>query len=46
MKTQNLQQKKWYIIDSEAKGNCSLDNESKFLTSSLKSSLIILMHIF
>ena len=38
--------KKWYIIDSEAKGNYSLDNEIKFLTSSLESSLIILMHIF
>ena len=27
--------KKWYIIDSEAKGNYLPDNEVKFLTSSL-----------
>ena len=31
--------KKWYIIDSEAKGNYLRDNEVKFLTSSLESSL-------
>ena len=31
--------KKWYIIDSEAKGNYLPDNEIKFLTSSLESSL-------
>ena len=31
--------KKWYIIDSEAKGNYLPDNEVKFLTSSLESSL-------
>ena len=33
--------KKWYIIDidSESKGNYLLDNEVKFLTSSLESSL-------
>ena len=39
MKIQNLQQKKWCIIDSEAKGNYLPDNEVKFLTSSLESSL-------
>ena len=38
MKIQNLQQK-WYIIDSESKGNYLPDNEIKFLTSSLESSL-------
>ena len=40
--------KKWYIIDSETKGNYLSNNEIKFLTSSLESSLIviILMHIF
>ena len=31
--------KKWYVIDSEAKGNYSDENEIKFLTSSLESSL-------
>ena len=31
--------KKWYIIDSESKGNYLPDNEIKFLTSSLESSL-------
>ena len=30
--------KKWYVIDSESKGNYSLDNRIKFLTSSLESS--------
>ena len=39
MKTQNLQQKKWYIIDSESNGNYSHENPMKFLTSSLESSL-------
>ena len=39
MKIQNLQQKKWYIIDSEAKGNYLSDNETKLLTSLLESSL-------
>ena len=37
MKTQNLQQKKWYVIDSESKGNYS--HEISVLTSSLESSL-------
>ena len=37
MKIQNLQQKKWYIIDSESKGNYLPDNKIKFLTSSLES---------
>ena len=31
--------KKWYIIDSESKGNYSHENPAKFLTSSLESSL-------
>ena len=31
--------KRWYIIDSESKGNYLPDNEIKFLTSSLESSL-------
>ena len=39
--------KKWYIIDSESKGNYWHEDEIKFWTSSLESSLvIILMHIF
>ena len=39
MKSQNLQQKKWYIIDSESKGNYSHENPIKVLTNSLESSL-------
>ena len=39
MKTQNLQQKKWYVIDSESKGNYSYHDPIKFLTKSIKSSL-------
>ena len=31
--------KKWYIIDSESKGNYLPDNQIKFLTSSLESNL-------
>ena len=31
--------KKWYIIDSESKGNYLPNNEIKFLTSSLKSNI-------
>ena len=31
--------KKWYIIDSETKGNYSTDEEIKFLTRSIESSL-------
>ena len=31
--------KKWYVIDSEANGNYLLNNEIKFLTSLLESSL-------
>ena len=34
MKIQNLQQKKWYLIDSESNGNYSKDEEIKFLTRS------------
>ena len=40
--------KKWYVIDNESKGNYSHENPIKFLTISLKSSLIviILIHMF
>ena len=31
--------KKWYVIDSESKGNYSHENQIKFLTSSLESNL-------
>ena len=31
--------KKWYVIDSESKGNYSHENPIKFLTSSLESSI-------
>ena len=31
--------KKWYVIDIESKGNCSDENEIKFLGSSLESNL-------
>ena len=31
--------KKWYVIDSESKGNYSHENPIKFLTSSLESGL-------
>ena len=31
--------KKWYVIDSESKGNYSHENLIKFLTSSLESNL-------
>ena len=31
--------KKWYIIDSEFKGNYSQNDEIKFLTRSIESSL-------
>ena len=31
--------KKWFIIDSEAKGNYSHENPVKFLRNSLESSL-------
>ena len=34
-----LATKKWYIIDSESKGNYSHENPIKFLTNSLESSL-------
>ena len=41
----NFATKKWYVIDSESKGIYSHKNEIKFLTNSLESSLIILMHV-
>ena len=31
--------KKWYVIDSDSKGNYSKDQQIKFLTNSLESSL-------
>ena len=38
--------KKWYVIDSESKGNYSKDEEIKFLTRSIDQLfVIILMHI-
>ena len=39
MKIQNFQQKRWYIIDSESNGSYSKDEEIKFLTRSIESSL-------
>ena len=39
MKIQNLQQKKWYVIDSESKGNYSHPDPIKFLTKSIESCL-------
>ena len=39
MKIQNLQQKKWYIIDSESNGNYSRHHPIQFLTKSIESSL-------
>ena len=39
MKIQNLQQKKWYLIDSESNGNYSDENEINFLTKPLESSV-------
>ena len=38
--------KKWYVIDSESKGNYSKDDPIKFLIRSIESSLIIILHIF
>ena len=38
--------KTWYIIDSESNGDYLQNDEIKFLTRSIESSLIILMHIF
>ena len=39
MNIQNLRHKKWYVIDSESKGNYSHENPIKFLTKSIESSL-------
>ena len=39
MNIQNLRHKKWYVIDSESKGNYSHKNPIRFLTNSLESSL-------
>ena len=38
-KYSKFETKKWYIIDSESKGNYSHENPIKFLTSSLEPSL-------
>ena len=38
-KIAKLATKKWYIIDSESKGNYLKDDQIKFLTKSLESSL-------
>ena len=38
--------KKWYVIDSESKGNYSDENEIKFLTSSLESNLCDYSHAY
>ena len=34
-----IRNKKWYIIDSESKGNYSHENPIKFLTNSIESSI-------
>ena len=39
MKTQNFQQKKWYVIDSKSKGKYSHHDPIKFLTKSTESSI-------
>ena len=39
MNIQKLHQKKWYVIDSESKGNYSHENPIKFLTNSLESRI-------
>ena len=39
MKTRNVQQQKGCVINDESKGNYSPDDEVKFLTRSLESSL-------
>ena len=39
MNIQNLQQKQWYIIDSESTGNYSHENPIIFLKNSIESSL-------
>ena len=38
--------KKWYVIDSESKGVYSHEDEIKFLTSSLESSLCDYSHAY
>ena len=38
--------KKWYVIDSESKGVYSHEDEIKFLTSSLESSLYDYSHAY
>ena len=38
--------KKWHVADSEANGNYSKDEEIKFLTSSIESSLCDYSHVY
>ena len=38
--------KKWYVFDSETKGNYSHENPIKFLTSALESSLCDYSHAY
>ena len=35
----SLQQKKWYIMDSESKGNYAKENPIQFIANSIESSL-------
>ena len=39
MKIQNLQQKKWYVIDSETSGAYSENDQIKFLIKSIESGI-------
>ena len=39
IKTQNLQQKNWYLIDRKTSGTYSEDDPITFLTKSIESSL-------
>ena len=39
MNVQNLQPKKWYVIDSESKGSYSHHDPINFLTESIESSI-------
>ena len=38
--------KKWYVIDSESKGNYSHENPIKFLTNSLESNICDYSHAY
>ena len=39
MNIQNFQKKRWYVNDSDSKGNYSHKNPIKFLTKSIESSI-------